>query len=152
MEHTCSWMIGLVCSGHCTASSTRNKRVHSLRWGVAMRSSQMTGDELLLLLAICCPNGCTVASGDVVVNVSVVVVVGICNHSQMRTSKCTCLIFGISVGLDPGYKQTKGIFDRSKFKVICDISPTISGWLIVIINIIILFIVSYGHAQHNNSQ
>jgi len=40
------------------------------------------------LLAICRPNGCTVASGVVVV-VVVVVVVGVCNHSQMRTSKCT---------------------------------------------------------------
>jgi len=29
-----------------------------------------------------------------------VVVVGICNHSQMRTTKCTCVIFGVSVGLD----------------------------------------------------
>jgi len=28
----------------------------------------------------------------------------------------------------------KGIFDRSKFKVTRDISPTISEWLIVIIN------------------
>ena len=51
------------------------------------------------LLAICrCPGGCTVASG--VVGVGVVVVV--CNCSQMRTSKCTCLIFGVSIGLDPG--------------------------------------------------
>jgi len=35
----------------------------------------------------------------------------------MRTSKYTCLIFGVSIGLDPGWKCTKGIFDRSKFKV-----------------------------------
>jgi len=28
-------------------------------------------------------------------------------------------------------KRTKGIFDRSKFKVTRDISPTISGWLLV---------------------
>jgi len=47
-------------------------------------------------LAICRPSGCTVMSGDVVV------VVGDCNRSQMRTSKCTCLIFGVSIGLDPG--------------------------------------------------
>jgi len=40
---------------------------------------------------------CIVAS-DVVV----VVVVGVCNRSQMRTSKLTCLIFGVSIGLDPG--------------------------------------------------
>ena len=65
-------------------------------------------------LAICHPSGCTVVSG---------VVVGVCNHSQMRTSKCTCLIFGVSIGLDPDYKCTKGIFDRSKFKVTCDITP-----------------------------
>jgi len=32
----------------------------------------------------------------------VVVVVGICNCSQMRTSKYTCLIFGVSIVLDPG--------------------------------------------------
>jgi len=51
------------------------------------------------LLAICRPSGCTVVSGVVGVGV---VVVGVCNHSQMRTSKCrpTCLIFGVSVGLD----------------------------------------------------
>jgi len=60
-----------------------------------------------------------------------VVVVGVCNRSQMRTSKCTCLIFGVSIGLDPVKKCTKGIFDRSKFKVTRDISPTISGWLLV---------------------
>ena len=48
------------------------------------------------LLAICRPSGCTVASGIVVV------VVGFCNCSQMRDSKCTCLIFGVSIGLDPG--------------------------------------------------
>ena len=49
------------------------------------------------LLAICRPSGCTVVSGIVVV-----VVVGVCNHSQMRTSKCTCLIFGVNIGLDAG--------------------------------------------------
>jgi len=51
------------------------------------------------LLAICCPSDRTVAS--VVVGIFiVVVVVGICNYCQMRTSKCTCLIFGVSIGLD----------------------------------------------------
>jgi len=35
-----------------------------------------------------------VASGVVVV----VVVVGVCNRPQMRTSRCTCLIFGVSIG------------------------------------------------------
>jgi len=53
-------------------------------------------------LAICRPSGCTVASGVVGVGVVVVVVVGVCNRSQMRTSKYTCLIFGMSIGLDPG--------------------------------------------------
>jgi len=81
---------------------------------------------IILYFILCRPSGCTVVSG-----VIVVVVVGVCNHSQMRTSKCTCLIFGVSIGLDPDYKCTKGIFDRSKFKVTCDISPTISGWLLV---------------------
>ena len=54
--------------------------------------------SLNVLLAICRPSGCTVVSGAVVV----VVVVGVCNRSHMRTSKCTCLIFGVSIGLDPG--------------------------------------------------
>jgi len=44
-------------------------------------------------LAICRPSTCTGASG--------VVSVGVCNRS-MRTSKCTCLIFSVSIGLDPG--------------------------------------------------
>jgi len=54
-------------------------------------------------LAICRPSGCTVASGVV----GVVVVVGVCDRSQMRTSKCkfTCLIFGVSIGLDPAQKK-----------------------------------------------
>ena len=49
----------------------------------------------IALLAICRPSGCTVASG-------VVGVVGVCNRSQMRTTERTCLIFGVSIGLDPG--------------------------------------------------
>ena len=56
-----------------------------------------------LLSAICHPSDRTVVS-DVVV---------VCNRSKMRTSKCTCLIFGVSIGLDPSWKCTKGIFDRS---------------------------------------
>ena len=51
----------------------------------------------LKLLAICCPIDCTVASGIVGVAVVVIVVVG----SQMRTIKCTCVIFDVSIGLDP---------------------------------------------------
>jgi len=80
---------------------------------------------------------CTMASGvvgvgvGVVVVVVVVVVVGVCNRSQMRTSKCTCLIFGVSIGLDPNEKRMKGIFYRSEFKVTRDISPTIYGWRLV---------------------
>ena len=46
----------------------------------------------------CRPSGCTVASGVVGVDVGV----GVCIRSQMRTSKCTCLIFGVSIDLDPG--------------------------------------------------
>jgi len=54
-------------------------------------------------LAICRPSGCTVVS-DVVVVVVVGGGGGVCNRSQMRTSKYrpTCLIFGVSIGLDPG--------------------------------------------------
>jgi len=39
------------------------------------------------------PSGCSMVAG---------VVVGVCNRSQMRTSKCTYLIFGVSIGLDHG--------------------------------------------------
>jgi len=49
----------------------------------------MTFDLIILpggLLAICRPSGCTVVSCVIVV---VVVVIGVCNRSQMRTSKCT---------------------------------------------------------------
>jgi len=44
-------------------------------------------------------HGYTVASGVVSVGV---VVVDVCNRSQMRTSTHTCLIFGVSIGLGPG--------------------------------------------------
>ena len=50
------------------------------------------------LLAICRPSGCTVAVASGVVGV----VVSVYNRSQMRTSKCTYLIFGVSIDLDPG--------------------------------------------------
>ena len=40
------------------------------------------------------------APGVVGVVVVVVVVAGVCNRSQMRTSEGTCLIFGVSIGLD----------------------------------------------------
>jgi len=55
----------------------------------------------------------TVASVIVGIVVVVIVVVGVCDRSQIKTSKCTCLIFGVSIGLDPNQKCTKGIFDRS---------------------------------------
>jgi len=83
------------------------------------------GSPLNPLLEICHPSGCTVVSGVVVGGG------GVCNRSQMRTSFRTCFIFGVSIGLDPGCKCTKGIFDRSEFKVTHNISPTISGWLLV---------------------
>jgi len=54
--------------------------------------------RIVHLLAICRPSDRTVAS--VVVIVVVVVVVGVGNRCQMRTSKFTCLIFGVSIGLD----------------------------------------------------
>jgi len=53
-------------------------------------------------LAICRPSWCTVVSGDVGVVIVVVGGGGNCNCSQMRTSKYTCLIFGVIIGLDPG--------------------------------------------------
>jgi len=61
--------------------------------------------KLSLLVGICRPSDCSVASGVVVVVVVVVVGGGVCNRSQMRTSQCTCLIFVVSIGLDPGQKQ-----------------------------------------------
>ena len=48
------WVNGLVCSGHCTASPTRNGRVHSLREGWLGSSSQITrwhrGDRTYCLI------------------------------------------------------------------------------------------------------
>ena len=85
-------------------------------------SATTSGFRVLLLLAICRPSGCTAVSG-------VVVVFGVCNRSQMRTSKYACLIFGVSIGLDPGQNCAKGIFDRSQFKVRRDISrPYLDGF------------------------
>ena len=54
------------------------------------------------LLAICRRSDCNVASVVVVVVIVVIVVVVVIrNCSQMRTSECACLIFGVSIGLDP---------------------------------------------------
>ena len=36
MSH-CGWVTGLVCSGQCTNSSTRSRRVYSLPWGMTTR-------------------------------------------------------------------------------------------------------------------
>ena len=55
------------------------------------------GERRDKIACICHPSGCTVPSGVVVVGGG-----GVCNRSQMRTSKCTCLIFGMSIVLDPG--------------------------------------------------
>ena len=63
---------------------------------------------LTVLLAICRPSGCIVASGVVGVVIGVVVVVGVCNRSQMRTSKCKCLIFGVSI--QGGPKKTRPLY------------------------------------------
>jgi len=79
------------------------------------------------LWAICRPSGCTVVSGVVVV----VVVVSVCNRSQMRASRFTCLIFWCEYRPWPWLEMHKRNFYRSKFKVTCDLSPTISGWLLV---------------------
>ena len=59
-----------------------------------------------LVICLYCPSDHTVACGVVVVVIGivvivVVVVVGVCNRSQMITSKCTCVIFGVSIGLGP---------------------------------------------------
>ena len=51
----------------------------------------------------------------------------------------------VFIGLNPGWKCTRGIFDRSKFKVTRDISPTISGWLLVR-QILLGFCVAYRRA------
>ena len=61
-------------------------------------------------LVICRPSGCTVVSG----------VVGVCNRSQMRTSKYTFLIFGVCVGLrhqatHMGRKTWKGLYSFTLF-------------------------------------
>jgi len=52
---------------------------------------------LVVIYWQCRPSGYTVVSGIVGV-----IVVGVCNCCEMRTSKRTCLVFGVSIGLDPG--------------------------------------------------
>jgi len=44
---------GLVCSGHCTASSTRSRRVHSLHEGQRCSSSQITLGFLVTTFITC---------------------------------------------------------------------------------------------------
>jgi len=73
-------------------------------WATAFLSSvasQLAAFSIIILLAICRHSGCTLLSGIVGV-VIIVGVIGVCNRSQMKTSKCTCLIFGVSIDLDPG--------------------------------------------------
>ena len=62
---------------------------HCNQWGLC---DALFSNYFEDLLAICRPSGCTETFG----------VVGVYNRSQMRTSKCTCLVFGVSIGLDPG--------------------------------------------------
>ena len=74
------------------STSANNYRVYT-------SSKSGTFHDANNLLAICRPSGCTVAPGFVVV---VLVVVGVCSRSQKKTSKCTCLIFDVSIDLGPG--------------------------------------------------
>jgi len=69
-------------------------------WFYVKKCIGLLEHDRIKILAVCRPSGCTVASGVVVV--VIVIVIGICNRSKMRTSKCTCLIFDASIGLDPG--------------------------------------------------
>jgi len=81
----------------CTISDIRvnlvNVEIFVTMYGVSRIKELIRGADCLLAICLC-PNGCTVLSG-------VVVVVGVCNRSQMRTSKSTCLVFGVSIGFEP---------------------------------------------------
>ena len=85
-------------SKSCRSATTVNVRMWISIW------LDDRGRHREISTAICRPSGCTAAPGVVGV------IVGVCNRSQMR--KCACLIFGVSIDLDPGYKRTKGNFDR----------------------------------------
>jgi len=61
----------------------------------------------------------------------VVVVVGVCNRSQMRTSKFTCLIFGVSIGFDPARNAQKEFLMGQSSRSHATYRRTISGWLLV---------------------
>jgi len=63
--------------------------------------------------------------------VSGIVVVGVCNRSQMRTSKCTCLIFGVSIGKDPARNAQKEFLIGQSSRSQATYRLTISGWLLV---------------------
>ena len=67
--------------------------------GSHTHTADVNSTQLISLLVICRPSGCTVVSGIVVV---IIIVVGVCNRCQMKTTKWTCLIFGVSIDLDPG--------------------------------------------------
>jgi len=78
--------------------SVENRPILFLTIGHRRRPNLVVSVEFILLV-ICGPNDRTVVSG--VVGVIVVIVIGICNHSQMRTSICTCVIFGVNIGGHP---------------------------------------------------
>jgi len=87
---------GTSCNVSCILDSNSRwkKRIIFL---TASRSESGSIDPLWRnFFAICRPS---VVSGVVGVGIVVVVVIGVCNRSQMRTSKCTCFIFGVSIGL-----------------------------------------------------
>jgi len=86
-----SWNISPLC--HPTISKHK-KKLKQVPTVMVLTTSNAVAHKSL---AICRPSGCTVASGIVGI-----IVVGICNCSLMRTSKCTCLVFGVSTNLDPG--------------------------------------------------
>jgi len=75
--------ICLVQTALSTLSHIHTSNMASFQWQVkwpATRCRRMS-KTASRWLAICRPRGCTVASG----------IVGVCNRSQKRTSKCTCL-------------------------------------------------------------
>jgi len=79
---------------------------------------------------ICRPSSCIVASVVVVV---VVVGGGVCNRSQMRTSKCrpTCSIFGVSISIYlPRNAEKKFLIGQSS-RSNATYRPTICRWLLV---------------------
>jgi len=93
--------IGAAWTAHFDSSTSTSATTNNDRLAAEPVSSKPVGTTstgiVYLLLAICRPSGCTAVSGVVIV-----VGGGVCNWSQMRTSKCTCLIFDVIISLDPG--------------------------------------------------